>query len=343
MIIEVKIPKENDFKYDILIKQNITKELKEVINKFNKTLILTDELIPKNYYETLICDKVYIKKVLPGETSKTINTYLEVIDFLLTNSFSRNDLIIAFGGGVCGDLGGFIAATYKRGMHLVMVPTSTLSMVDSSIGGKNAINFGDYKNVIGTFKEIDKVFVDINYLQSLDDFNYFNGLMEAFKYGLIGDYSLYEIFKNENRITIKNHIFDIIIRSLKVKKKYIELDYYDKKERRLLNLGHTLAHGLELLCDIPHGYAVAIGIICFSNKLIQRELFDVLNKYFDILFYINKLHNINIDELKRIIKNDKKNDSNYNIVYLETFEKAIIQEKTIDEIVEAFYEIGYWK
>ena len=343
MLLKIQTPQNLLNEYDILINNDFRSDLIKLIKEYEKVLLVTDSNISLNFYKDILKENVFVKVINPGENSKTIEVYMDLLKVMIENSFSRKSLVIAFGGGVVGDLSGFLASSYKRGVDFALVPTSTLSMVDSCIGGKTAINFGSCKNVIGFFAPIKKVYINPLFLETLDEENYFNGFIEAFKYGLIGDYELIKIFMKCDKNSIASRQDEIITRSLMVKKKFIEKDYFDKNERKFLNFGHTLGHAIELKYNILHGYAVGIGMLAFANKDVQGEIYNTLCKLYDIKKYLNRLK-VNDKDIKHLFANDKKyQDGFIDIVYLESYEKLVLKKLSVDEVMEAYNEICNWK
>lgn len=314
--------KENSYK--IIIGYNILKEISAYYSLDKKVLVISDDGVPSFYYEEILSTikngyKFIIKQ---GETSKNIDNYYLINKFLLENEFDRNDLIIAVGGGVVIDLSAFVASTYKRGIDVINVPTSTLAMIDSSVGGKNGINFNSVKNILGTFYQPKLVLIDLNTLKTLDKRNYNNGLVEALKAGLIMDKEILPLFKD-----YKNNILDIIIKSLKVKIRVVEQDEKEKGLRKILNFGHTIGHAIEVKKKILHGEAVAKGMLYVLNKKYQKEIKEILNT-----LEIDVDYNVDIDAIN-LIKNDKKREDKYlDLIVVEEIGSAKIKKVTIEEI-----------
>jgi 3-dehydroquinate synthase len=230
--------------YEIIVLPHLLDEIDQYISFSNRTMIITDNHIPTIYIEKIRSKikNASIYTITAGEESKSLAVYEAIMDRLLKSNFTRKDMIIALGGGVVGDLAGFVAATYKRGCRFINIPTSTLAMVDSSLGGKVAINMNGVKNAIGTFYQPEKVLIDLSTLSSLPKRHFNNGLIEAIKAGLLGDKTLFELF-----VTDQYHLRleEVIIKAIYVKKKIIEQDLYDQNIRQVLNLGHTLGHAIE--------------------------------------------------------------------------------------------------
>lgn len=314
--------KENSYK--IIIGYNILKEISSYYSLDRKVLVISDDGVPSFYYEEILSTikngyKFIIKQ---GEASKNIDNYCLINKFLLENEFDRNDLIIAVGGGVVIDLSAFVASTYKRGIDVINVPTSTLAMIDSSVGGKNGINFNGVKNILGTFYQPKLVLIDLNTLKTLDKRNYNNGLVEALKAGLIMDKEILPLFKD-----YKNNILDIIIKSLKVKISVVEQDEKEKGLRKILNFGHTIGHAIEVKKKILHGEAVAKGMLYVLNKKYQKEIKEILNT-----LEIDVDYNVDLDAIS-LIKNDKKREDKYlDLIVVEEIGSAKIKKVTIEEI-----------
>ena len=270
--------KENS--YDIIVERGILKKAKELLNLDRRVLIVTDTGVPAIYAQTLAkqCKTPVICTVEEGEESKSLETFGKLLKTMLKNDFSRKDCVIAVGGGVVGDLSGFVASAYMRGVDFYNIPTTLLSQIDSSIGGKTAINFEGIKNIVGAFYQPKKVLIDPDLLKTLPDRQISNGLAEAVKMALTSDSELFDIFENKN---IAESIDEIIIRSLNIKKDVVEQDEKESGLRKILNFGHTIGHGIESsgnLEELYHGECVALGIIPMCDESIRPRVIDVLKK-----------------------------------------------------------------
>lgn len=204
------------------------------------------------------------RHVIPnGESSKNIENYVKILSFLSDNKLSRSDTVFALGGGMVGDIAGFAASTYLRGIGFIQIPTTLLAMVDSSAGGKTAVNLNSGKNQTGTFYQPDLVVCDPELLSSLPDDIFRDGCAEVIKYGVIGDSRLFEMFKG----SIKLHMEEIIERCLTIKSRLVYEDEFDTGPRQLLNFGHTFGHAIEKCSDyaVSHGKAVAIGMVMAAS------------------------------------------------------------------------------
>ncbi|MBQ5929428.1 MAG: 3-dehydroquinate synthase, partial [Clostridia bacterium] len=196
------------------------------------------------------------------------------IDFNMT----RSDAVVAVGGGVVGDLSGFIASSYMRGVDFYNIPTTLLSMVDSSVGGKTAIDMHGVKNVVGAFYQPKGVIADVNLLTTLSKRQISNGLAESIKMSLTSDEKLFSLLES---CDIEDNLEEIIIRSIDIKRAVVERDEKESGERKVLNFGHTLAHGIEsanTFSDLYHGEAVAIGMVAVTNGEVKNRLISVLEK-----------------------------------------------------------------
>ncbi len=319
-------------KYDILLGHNIISNLKDYVDKNKQILIIMDDNIPVRYMESIknsLDNNIYSFVIRHGENNKSFSNYQNILNYLLDLNFTRDDMIINLGGGVVSDLGGFIASTYKRGIKYINIPTTTLSMVDSSIGGKVAINYSGYKNVVGSFYEPYLVIIDIELLKTLDERNYYNGLVEALKMSLLDSKDFFELFKD-----LHQNLDDIIYKSLMFKKRIIEEDEKDLGIRRILNFGHTLGHAIEAkyINKIYHGEAVGYGMLPFIDNLnLRSKVQTILQKM-----------NINIDEaryhnLKEYIKQDKKNNFEKDKLYVNVIKLKDIGNPYIEKIdIEQF-------
>ncbi len=266
----------------------------------NADYIVTDSNVAKIYAHLLKNKKVVV--IPAGEKSKSFEQYKR-----LAMKLKEAQEITAFGGGVVGDLTGFVAATLKRGVLLTHIPSTLLAMVDSSIGGKNGINMGKRKNYLGTFYQSQYVHLDPTLLKTLPEKEFYNGVAEIIKYGAIKDPALLERMQTKIRMN-DNDLEEIIGRCVKIKKYFVDIDERDENKRHALNFGHTLGHALELEYNLPHGQAISIGMAYESILLCVGE--DKTNKIMKAL-KANKLptklpRNANIDRIIGLMKSDKK-------------------------------------
>lgn len=272
--------------YEIEIGANLiynqVEYLKSLASKF---AIITDDqvalLYATKFKEHLISNglEAHLFSFPPGEAYKTRATKEFLEDQLFEKEFSKDSCVIAIGGGVVTDLAGYIAATYCRGVPLIMIPTSLLAMVDASIGGKTAVNVVYGKNMLGVIYQPQKVIIDLTTLQSLSKAEISNGFVEVIKHALIVDKELFEILEHhaEKLLALDLTLLQkVIFRSCHIKNKIVEQDEKEKGMRHLLNFGHTVAHALEHLTDysLSHGQAVAIGLVVESYLCVKLGLLD---------------------------------------------------------------------
>ncbi len=260
--------------YNIFIEDDLLLHLSFYIRqifKGDKIYIITDDIVEALYLkvvqESLKEFTIQTVIVPHGEGAKSLDTYAEVCQKLLTMDIRRNELLLALGGGVVGDLTGFIAATLFRGLPYVNVPTTLLSQMDSSIGGKTGIDFAGRKNMIGCFKQPKVVLIDPKVLRTLPKQEWNNGMGELIKHAIIGNPALFEMLLQKPEID-ETMIFE----SLKVKQKVVEKDVYDTGERMLLNFGHTFGHVIELEMNLKHGEAVALGMLMMLRFGIDKGI-----------------------------------------------------------------------
>ena len=277
--------------YDIFIENGLIDRASEYIKnvyKNKKVYIITDSNVEKLYLnqvmKSLEKDFIVDYVVIPaGEESKCLSVYSNVIEELIKKDIRRNELLLALGGGVIGDLVGFIASTLYRGLPYVSIPTSLLSQMDSSIGGKTGIDFYNRKNIIGCFKQPSLVLIDPLTHKTLEKREFNNGMGELIKHAVIGNNVLFN--KLLNKAIIDE---DIIYESLSVKKRVVEVDPFDQGMRMLLNFGHTFGHSIELKMNLKHGESVAVGMLMaikfgidlgLTNSLIYDQVKEVLDLY----------------------------------------------------------------
>lgn len=266
--------------YDIVLEAGALKHCEDYLNLNRKVLIVTDEGVPAEYAKCVAdrCKTPIIATVPQGEGSKSIATYEKLLLMMLEAGFGRKDAVVAVGGGVCGDLAGFVAASYMRGVDFYNIPTTVLSQVDSSIGGKTAVNLGHIKNVVGAFYQPKKVLVDVDTLKTLEKRHIAEGLAEAVKMSLTSDAALFEMFETEE---IEPNMERIIEGSLRIKKDVVEQDEKEMGLRRILNFGHTIGHGVESAgqeIGLYHGECVALGMIPMCSEDVKKRLVPVLEK-----------------------------------------------------------------
>lgn len=343
-------------KYNIIIKKHILDNLGNEIREIyygSKIALITDENVFKLYgnsvKEALIKYDYRPSFIIlePGEKSKSIEMLKKVYEELVNYEITRSDLIIAFGGGVVGDLAGFAAATFLRGVNYVQVPTSLLAQIDSSIGGKVAVNLEQGKNLVGSFYQPKKVIIDTDTLNSLPEKFIKDGLGEVIKYACIKDSKLFDKLSN---IKSKEELFEnleyIIYTCCNIKKSLVEIDERDNGVRMLLNFGHTLGHAIENYYnyEFSHGEAVALGMYYITKKseAISSTEPGTAEKIKNLLinFEINyNLPDLNMKAIQKSIHLDKKNISGkINLVLLRKIGDAFIEGIPVEKINDFFVE-----
>lgn len=310
----------------------------------NRILIVSDETVWKYYGNRFKGIDFFL--VSPGESSKNINTYLNIIGVLEQKGFTRSDCIVALGGGVIGDLAGFAASTYMRGIRFVQVPTTLLAMVDSSIGGKTGINLDQMKNGIGTFYRADAVFWDLSFLDTLPDAEFASGLSEVIKYAIGFIPELYEELKfiDLNRGYNHERLKVIINKCIEIKKRITESDFEDREARMLLNFGHTYGHAIESWYGYrkyTHGEAVAIGMAYKIRNAWQegRISEEDKDKWLKLIQNLSLPVDLETPEhlcaiLDLMQKDKKKNGGKIKVVHLESIGKLQVVEMRYQDLLE---------
>lgn len=322
MIIPVKTSQGS---YEIILQRGCLQEAGQHLNLNRKVLIVTDSGVPKAYAETLAnhCKTARIFTLPAGEQSKNIDNYTRLLAALVEEGFTRTDCIAAVGGGVVGDLAGFAAASFMRGIDFYNIPTTVLSQVDSSIGGKTAIDFMGLKNIVGAFYPPKKVLIDPDTLKTLPPRQIANGLAEAVKMAATHSVDLFALFARENPL---EHLDEIIAQALQIKKAVVEADEREGGLRKVLNFGHTLAHALESVNALEHYYhgeCVAVGMLPMCAAPVRAQLQAVLEK-----LGLPTTLSANADEIVAACRHDKKAaGENITVVYVPQI--GIFELKTI--------------
>jgi len=241
---------------------------------------LSNRLNNKPNSQSVVSENIHTFLIDDGEINKSKDSYFLILDYLIENNFRRNDLIVALGGGVIGDLTGFVAASFQRGMNLIQVPTTLLSQVDSSVGGKTAINHSQGKNLIGAFYQPKQVIIDTNTLTSLPDREYISGLGEVAKYAFLGEKNIRSLLETKSKEILSRQpeiLSEIIYLSCQMKANIVAEDEKELGRRAILNLGHSFAHALETLTGYTyylHGEAVSIGMVMALALSVKKGLIE---------------------------------------------------------------------
>ncbi len=289
--------------YDIVVERGCISRASQIMDLNRKVLIVTDSGVPEQYSKAVAaqCQDPVIHCVEQGEDSKSFETYRKLLTIMIKEKFRRSDCVVAVGGGVVGDLAGFVASSYMRGVDFYNIPTTVLSQIDSSIGGKVAINAEGIKNIIGAFYQPKCVLIDPEVLSTLPARQISNGLAEAVKMSLTSDAELFDIFENGDPM---GNIDTVIEKSLIIKRDVVQQDEKESGLRKILNFGHTIGHGIESeegLGGLYHGECVALGMLPMCSEALRKRVIKVLQKLdlpTDISF--------SPDKICRIMLHDKK-------------------------------------
>ncbi|MGN0355451.1 MAG: 3-dehydroquinate synthase [Muricoprocola sp.] len=333
--------------------QNLAKYLQETCNIAERKLcIVTDSNVSELYEEEVrtalegSCKKLTTFVFPAGEQNKNLSTVQNLYEHLILEHFERRDLLIALGGGVVGDTTGFAAATYLRGIDFVQVPTTLLSQVDSSIGGKTGVDFNSYKNMVGAFHQPSMVYINLSVLNSLNEEQFACGMGEILKHGLIKNATYYE-WLIEHMMEIEERdisvLREMVKESCKIKQAVVEKDPTEKGERALLNFGHTIGHAIEKVKapELLHGQCVALGCVAAAFISYQRqylsteEFYEIrdMNLGFNLSFTVD---GIDTEEILQVTKSDKKMDAGkIKFILLKKIGKAVIDTDVTDEEIRA--------
>lgn len=351
----------NEPAYDIVLDQcfgNLIPELNVLGLEGRKLCVVSDDTVAPLHLDSLLDQLTnhgfHTDTFLfpAGEASKNIATVTKLYTFLIERSYDRNDCLLALGGGVTGDLTGFAAATYLRGIRFIQIPTSLLAMVDSSIGGKTGVDFESYKNMVGAFHQPILVYMNLETLLTLPEKEYLSGMGEIIKHGLIKDAAYYEWLK-ENREGILARDYDTLLTMIRVscliKRGVVERDPKEAGERAVLNFGHTLGHAVEKLMNLSllHGECVAIGMAAASYISFQKGYLSK-DDYEDILSTIQSFHlavtvgGLDPEEVAETAGHDKKMDAGrWKFILLNGIGNAVIDRSvTKEEAVQAAAMLG---
>lgn len=358
---KIEIKNEGKKSYDIFLKDSFedlldTMDFMEIENR--KVCIVTESHVApiylKEMYERISSKaaKTITFSFTAGEANKQLKTIEMLYEHLIKNHFDRKDLLVALGGGVVGDMTGFAAATYLRGIDFIQVPTTLLSQVDSSIGGKTGVDFLQYKNMVGAFHQPKLVYINTGTLKSLPEREYFSGMGEVIKHGLIKDASYYQwIEDNTEKIKERDDetLKEMIYQSCIIKGGVVERDPKEKGERALLNFGHTLGHAIEKLENFSwlHGECVGVGcqlaamISEMKGKILKEETKKICKMFKEFGLW-RPLDGIATDDIVATTKSDKKMEGNLiKFVLLDKIGEAYIDRGVTDE--EMKYVLEQWK
>jgi 3-dehydroquinate synthase len=339
MILRLDLPQGG---YDIVLERGVLQRVGEWFPLDRKVLIVTDNGVPTRYAEAVAkaCRQPVVMTVPQGETSKSFAMLERVCARMLSEGFTRTDCIVAVGGGVVGDLAGFAAATYMRGIDFYNIPTTLLAQVDSSIGGKVAVNLDGVKNIVGAFYQPKGVLIDPDVLITLPERQIANGLAEALKMSLTCDRELFALLESGMEM---QRMEEVIEGSLRIKKAVVEKDEKESGLRKILNFGHTLGHGIESeagLHGLYHGECVALGMLPMCADRVRERLIPVLER-----MGLPTRIDGDLEKMLEAASHDKKcNGTNISVVWVERVGSCELREMTVDawkqQIRAAMAQIG---
>ena len=348
--------------YDIVFAQDfsgLSEELQDFQIAERKIAIIADTNTASIYGEEVKalllphCKKVILHVIPAGEENKTLDTVKEIYKVLIEEKYDRKDLLIALGGGVVGDITGYTAATYLRGVDFIQIPTTLLAQSDSSIGGKTGVDFDGYKNMVGAFYMPKLVYMNVGTLKTLDDRQFYAGFAEVMKHGLIKNAVFYEwLLDNMYEIHDRDMtvLEEMVMRSCEIKKLVVEKDPKEQGDRALLNFGHTIGHAIEKAKNFTmlHGACIALGAVAAAfiswkhNWLSMDEYYEIRDMYVPFNLPIS-IDDIDPQEILELTKSDKKMQSGQiRFVLLKKVGKAVIDMTVTDEdILNAIKEIYF--
>lgn len=308
-------------------------------------IILTDENVYENHRAQL--DLYPVIRILPGEENKTQATAGQVIEQLITMGAGRDAMLVGVGGGVVTDIAGYVAAVYMRGISFGFVPTSILAMTDAAIGGKNGVDVGVYKNMVGTIRQPDFIFYDYSFLKTLPVSEWVNGFAEVIKHACIKDAVLFSMLE---RYTLHEYqsdptlVAELIERNVDIKASVVSADEFEAGERKLLNFGHTIGHAIENLHHIPHGHAVSIGMVaaCNLSEQLGHLHFEEAARIVRLLARYHLPVDVDTDHARvfEVLKMDKKRkDDAMQFILLNKIGSASVVSIPLAELEKHFKEI----
>lgn len=308
-------------------------------------IILTDENVYENHRAQL--DLYPVIRILPGEENKTPATAGQVIEQLITMGAGRDAMLVGVGGGVVTDIAGYVAAVYMRGISFGFVPTSILAMTDAAIGGKNGVDVGVYKNMVGTIRQPDFIFYDYSFLKTLPVSEWVNGFAEVIKHACIKDAVLFSMLE---RYTLHEYqsdptlVAELIERNVDIKASVVSADEFETGDRKLLNFGHTIGHAIENLHHIPHGHAVSIGMVaaCNLSEQLGHLHFEEAARIVRLLARYHLPVDVDTDHARvfEVLKMDKKRkDDAMQFIILNKIGSASVVSIPLTELEKHFKEI----
>lgn len=317
--------------YTVYIKRGGINDAKKYFDLERRVLVVSDSGVPKKYRDAVLsaAKEGFLFEFPEGEESKTLVTFEKILKTLSENGFDRGDCIVAVGGGVVGDIAGFAASAYMRGIDYYNIPTTLLSQVDSSVGGKTGVNLGGIKNTVGAFYPPRAVITDPETLSTLPERIFSEGLIEAIKTGLVADEEIFSIFKNGEE---KERLDEVIEKSIAAKVRIVEADENEGGLRKALNFGHTLGHAIEAESRgrLYHGECVALGMLPMCSPEIRTELLKIYSR----LSVPTEAHYSREALYAALCRDKKKNGDKITVVTVSFAGKPEFSEMTAEEILK---------
>lgn len=319
--------------YDITIEKNAIKKAGELFNLDRKVMIVTDSGVPEEYGDEVYeqCKEASVTVIPEGEENKNFEMIETILGCMIERGFTRGDAVVAVGGGVVGDMAGFAASIYMRGIDFYNIPTTVLSQMDSSIGGKTAVDFKNYKNAVGSFYQPKGVIIDPVLIETLPDIEVASGLAESVKMAATFDEELFKLFETEDD-PVDNYE-EIVTRSLMIKKKVVEEDTKETGVRKVLNFGHTIGHAIEStsgLGKFTHGQCVAFGMMYTSTGEAKERIRNAL-----LNLELMTRYKVTASKILSAVTHDKKSRGDkVSMVFCDKIGTYHIEDKTLDEIKE---------
>ena len=357
---ELVVYKEGKPSYPISLCRSFD-QLKNVCEQLSlqdkKICIISESRVASFYLEELVhqltphCAKVITFVFPEGEKSKNLDTVNDAYKFLIEQQVDRDDCLLALGGGVVGDLTGYVAATYLRGIRFIQCPTSLLAMVDSSIGGKTGVDFSGYKNMVGAFYQPVYVYMNLSTLATLNERQFHSGFGEIIKHSLIEDIEYFHLLEQTEAANIVHNLDmmeEIIYRSLQIKKSVVEEDPFEKGKRVFLNFGHTLGHAIEKQMNFTllHGECVSLGIVAVARIALNRQMIseDEFNLIKQLLVKYQlpvNCPNVDVEKCISATKNDKKaHQGNVTFILPDHIGQVVAKRDILrDEMIDALTEV----
>lgn len=336
--------------YKIQIESHLLSQLGAILSQFyahKKVALVADETVFKLYgrkvEQDLLSHQIDFQTILikPGEKSKNIKNAEFLWDVFNEMNLSKSDLVLSFGGGVTGDLAGFAASTFLRGISIIHIPTTLLSQVDSSVGGKCGINLKAGKNLVGSFHQPDRVLIDPTLLDTLPPQIFADGMSEVIKYGAIASISLFETLEHHTPKTIGEVLEAVILECCQIKQKFVEEDQFDQGQRMLLNFGHTIGHSIEKVfkyTTYSHGHAVGIGMLGITEQSEALGLTEIntTKRLLEVLKTYGITYTFPLDKRQEILEaigHDKKiRNQKINLALLKTLGESYLHPIDIENL-----------